>query len=165
MKWKIFFLLFILFFQMVSAVCDRDQIDINSASISELDNIVQVGLTRAQSIVDERPFNSVEDLLKVHGIGEATLKKIKNQGLACVVKEEEKKENKEDVKISKKMFKIKENMTFVKNKSTSESIININSEEKLEKIVYESKKERINKNLLSGFIVFFIGLIYLLIRK
>ena len=41
----------------------------------------------AESIVEEReqePFDSLDDLTRVHGIGEATVEGIKDQGLAYV---------------------------------------------------------------------------------
>ena len=49
--------------------------------------------------------------------------------------------------------------------TTSENIINLNNDLKEETVVYESKNEKINKNLILGFSVFLIGLIFLLIRK
>jgi competence ComEA-like helix-hairpin-helix protein len=69
---------------LISAQCNETQIDINSASLEELDNITTVGAVIAQNIINSRPFNSVEDLIKVNRIGNATLEKIKAQGLACV---------------------------------------------------------------------------------
>ena len=59
-------------------------ININTASLQELDKITGIGPKYAQAIIDARPFSSVDDLLKVKGIGEITLQKIKEQGLACV---------------------------------------------------------------------------------
>jgi len=61
-----------------------DRIDINTASLEELDKITEVGPSTAQKIIDARPFLSLDDLLKIKGIGEKTLQKIKEQGLACV---------------------------------------------------------------------------------
>jgi len=56
-------------------------IDINRASAEELTAIPGVGMTIAQRIVDFRekngPFRRVEDLLKVKGIGEKSLEKIR----------------------------------------------------------------------------------------
>ena len=49
-------------------------------------------LVKAQAIIDARPFSSVNDLIRVSGIGNITLNKIKEQNLACVaeqVQEEE----------------------------------------------------------------------------
>lgn len=59
-------------------------VDINAASLAQLDEIIGVGPAIGQRIIDARPFSSVDDLLRVSGIGEKTLQKIKEQGLACV---------------------------------------------------------------------------------
>ena len=85
-KLKIFFLLAFLFFSLslISASCNSTQVDINSASLSDLDKLSGVGTVKAQAIIDSRPFNIVDDLLKVKGIGNVTLNNIKTQGLACV---------------------------------------------------------------------------------
>lgn len=85
-------LLFILLLPLIFASCQENQIDINSASEDELDALTGIGPAKAKDIVNSRPFYSVEDLLEVSGIGEATLEKIKEQNLACVEKFEPKKE-------------------------------------------------------------------------
>lgn len=61
-----------------------EQIDINSASLQELDKITGIGPKYAQGIIDGRPYSSVDELTRVKGIGEKTLAKIKEQGFACV---------------------------------------------------------------------------------
>lgn len=60
------------------------KIDINTASLQELDEIIWVGPVTAQRIIDARPFYSVDELIKVKGIGEKRLADIKAQGLAWV---------------------------------------------------------------------------------
>ena len=57
-------------------------ININTASLQELDTLPEIGPVTAQRIIDYRTvngsFNSLEDLLEVDGIGQATFDKIKN---------------------------------------------------------------------------------------
>ena len=76
------FLIFLL--PNISAICNESQININTASLEELDALSGIGPVKAQAIIDTRPFNSVDDLINVNGIGEVTLNNIKLQGLACV---------------------------------------------------------------------------------
>ena len=76
------FLIFLL--PNISAICNESQININTASLEELDALTGIGPVKAQAIIDTRPFNSVDDLINVNGIGEVTLNNIKLQGLACV---------------------------------------------------------------------------------
>jgi competence ComEA-like helix-hairpin-helix protein len=61
-----------------------EQIDINSATLKELDLLTGVGSVYAERIINSRPYSSIDDLSKVKGIGPATLQKIKDQGWACV---------------------------------------------------------------------------------
>lgn len=58
-------------------------VDVNRASADELDALPGVGPSIAQRIIDERdqngPFHYPEDLLSVHGIGQKTLEKLRDQ--------------------------------------------------------------------------------------
>lgn len=60
------------------------KIDINTASSEELQKIADIGPVLAQRIIEARPFSSLDELSRVKGIGEKTLEKIKNEGLAWV---------------------------------------------------------------------------------
>src|SRR4030042_6718913 len=83
-KWTGIFLLAIFLATGVSASCNETQIDINTANLTQLDKITGIGPAYAQKIIDTRLFSSVEDLIRVSGIGNTTLSKIKAEGLACV---------------------------------------------------------------------------------
>ncbi|MGM0165593.1 hypothetical protein IGI39_000535 [Enterococcus sp. AZ135] len=65
-----------------------EKIDLNKASLYDLQFLVGVGAPLAQKIIDARPYQSVDELKdKVVGIGQAKLQDIKNQGLAMVSEE------------------------------------------------------------------------------
>jgi competence ComEA-like helix-hairpin-helix protein len=153
-------LVFVFLVINISASCDETQININSASAKELDNLTGVGNVTATKIIASRPFSSVDDLLNVSGIGSAKLEKIKEQGLACVNEEEQKTiiDNSVDEISYEKIGSI--------------NITNDTSETELSPIILNSKsiKSEINipeleKNLAFGGIVIFcivFGALFLL---
>ena len=70
-----------------SAASDTQTVvNINTAGLEELDTLPGVGEATAQAIIDEResagPFESVEDIQRVSGIGEKKFEKLKD--LICV---------------------------------------------------------------------------------
>lgn len=77
-------ILLIFIFLPINIVFGIEQININTASLAELDKLTGIGPKYAQTIINARPFSSVDELDRVKGIGPATLAKIKTQGLACV---------------------------------------------------------------------------------
>ncbi|MDN6626610.1 MAG: MBL fold metallo-hydrolase [Pisciglobus halotolerans] len=63
----------------------KDQkINLNSASAEELQAIIHIGSERAKSIIEKRPFQSLDGLLQLDGIGPSRLKEIKEEGKAMI---------------------------------------------------------------------------------
>jgi len=59
------------------------KVNINTATAQELSTLPGIGPTKAQSIIDYRttngPFQSIEDIKNVRGIGDATFEKLKDK--------------------------------------------------------------------------------------
>ena len=54
------------------------KININTASQSEIETLPGIGPSRAQGIIENRPYDSIEDIQQVPGIGEVTFQKLKD---------------------------------------------------------------------------------------
>lgn len=65
-------------------VSNASCININTATTEEIKKIVHIGADRAEDLIELRPFNSIEELSRIKGIGEARIEDIKEEGLACV---------------------------------------------------------------------------------
>ena len=159
--WIIFILLVILV-SSVSAKCEEGKVNINTAPQKELEKLNGIGPVKAQAIIDTRPFNSVDDLINVWGIGEATLTRIKEQSLACV---DEKDIVSED---SEKEIVKEENPVFEKIPVT-ETSTQFSEPEKVVKISLtkdiktENNKEisSRNKYAIYGFFIFCVLILFL----
>lgn len=162
----IFVLLMILSF--VFAKCDDGQIDINGASLSELDDIKWVGPSTAQKIIDARPFDNVNDLIRVSGIAEGKLENIKSQGLACVegeTKEESEIEKDKETTFEEISKEVNEKV-LIEDKPKEKSEINtikLNTKN----IKSEENNESLSKNVYAkyGLVVFCALLGFLFILK
>jgi len=64
--------------------CAERQVDVNSASADERELIIHIGPARVGDAVQIRPFDSLEDLLRINGIGPSRLTDIQAEGIACV---------------------------------------------------------------------------------
>jgi len=77
------------FTSLVCGLCGEGDIDINNASLEELEEIDHVGPAVAGYIIEARPFNSLDELVNVSHISSGYLEDIITQGLACVENEYE----------------------------------------------------------------------------
>ena len=55
------------------------KININKASAKELESLPGIGPALSKRIVEGRPYESIEDIMKVKGIGQKTFDKIKDK--------------------------------------------------------------------------------------
>jgi competence protein ComEA len=63
---------------VTSAAAPGKLININTATLEELDTLPGVGPATAQKIIEGRPYGAIEDLMRVKGIGQATFDKLKD---------------------------------------------------------------------------------------
>ena len=61
------------------------KIDLNKATLEELQKIIHIGPKRAQMIIDMRPFKDLYELSNVGGLGKFRMNDIIGQGLAATI--------------------------------------------------------------------------------
>ncbi|MBX7212313.1 MAG: helix-hairpin-helix domain-containing protein [Verrucomicrobiaceae bacterium] len=64
-------------FIMLRGDPSKQPVNVNTASVAQLATLPSVGPAIAEKIVKGRPYSKPEDLLKVPGIGEKTLEKMR----------------------------------------------------------------------------------------
>ena len=177
MRKIIFILFFILIFlgnlSLIFAICEENQIDINSASKEELKGIIQIGEARAEQMITLRPFSSVDDMIRIVGIGEIYLEAIKSQGLACVINESVIKNEEEIVEESNESEEKKTENNLEDIPVETESNLEKESVKELEVIKLTTKNIKTDENnktssknyAMFGFIVFCVLLVFLFVLK
>lgn len=55
-----------------------EKVSLNNASLEQLEKLPRIGPKKAQAIIEARPFQSVEDVMKVKGIKQGLFNKIKD---------------------------------------------------------------------------------------
>jgi len=91
------FILF-LFFLSVNALA-QEKIDINTASLEDLVKIIHIGETRARELISLRPFETIDDLSRIKGLGPKRIEDIKKQGLAQIEEQTGQSEQKQELKL------------------------------------------------------------------
>ena len=61
---------------------EEGRVNINSASVSELDGLWGIGKSRAQSIIESRPYSSIDELLSKNIIPSNVFERIKDEIVA-----------------------------------------------------------------------------------
>ena len=62
----------------VPKLAPGQKVNINAATKEQLEALPEIGPVKAQAIIDGRPYQKTEDIMKVKGIKEGTYNKIKD---------------------------------------------------------------------------------------
>lgn len=177
MKEMLVLLMVLLLISSIYALCEEGQIDINSAPLEEMMKIKHLGGEGiiARRVIENRTFNSLDDLTRVKGIANWTLSRIKQEGLACVDEEtpEESEEQNETEKAIDDKNDLKDEKIIVNDFKEESNIkkpitfdtISLNPKD-IKSSNGEEKSEKSNSNYaIYGFIAFCILIAVLFILK
>jgi competence ComEA-like helix-hairpin-helix protein len=171
-RFIILFIILIITF-CVSAKCEKGQIDINSASLEELQKIMGIGDSYAKQIISLRPFENLNELVKVKGIAEKRLEKIKEENLACIKNIDECLDSDEDSEDEEKNEDIEKNFekdeeldkgeSYCEEEKVEIKTINLNAKD----IKSDKNKKKLEKKdyIKYGFVIFCVFLGVLMIFK
>jgi len=67
----------------IQPVSSGSCVNINSSSEVDVQRIIHIGPARSQELIQHRPYQSVDDLSNIKGIGPARIADILTQGIAC----------------------------------------------------------------------------------
>ena len=81
---KLFFSIILAAAFTANFVQASEKIDINSAPLEDLVKIIHIGEARAKELISLRPFSSIDELVKIKGIGTSRIDDIKKQDLALI---------------------------------------------------------------------------------
>lgn len=65
--------------RVASAGTTQGLVNLNTATLQELEALPEIGPVKAQAIIEARPFSSIEDVMRVKGIKEGTFAAIKDK--------------------------------------------------------------------------------------
>ncbi len=70
-------LIFLLLLIVTQTGLGQEKIDINTASASQIQTLPGIGPVKAQAIIDTRPYATIDELIRVRGIGPKTLERLR----------------------------------------------------------------------------------------
>jgi competence protein ComEA len=62
-----------------NSVIGKEKVNINTATVEELDTLPGIGPSYAKKIVEGRPYSTIEEIKNIKGIGTSTYNKLKDQ--------------------------------------------------------------------------------------